>query len=105
MNSLSKRFDVLGLGCTAVDELLYVPSFPAADTKVRVERSLRRYGGLTGAALITAARLGARCAYAGWLGTDDASRYVTDNFRQEGVDISHAPRSADGRVVRSIIIV
>jgi len=57
-SSPTKRFDVLGLGCAAVDDLLYVPSFPGADAKVRVTRSVRRCGGLTGAALVTAARLG-----------------------------------------------
>ena len=58
-DSPEKLFDVLGLGCTAVDDVVCVPSFPAADQKVRVERSFRRSGGLTGAALVTAARLGA----------------------------------------------
>ena len=72
--SFKKQFDILGLGCTAVDELLYVPSFPAADEKVKVERSLSRCGGLTGVALVAAARLGARCAYAGCLGTDEFSQ-------------------------------
>ena len=101
----TRRFDVLGLGCAAVDDLVYVPSFPAPDRKVRVQRSLRRCGGLTGAAIVTAARLGARCAYAGCLGTDDYSRYVAEDFVREGVDISHAPRLARARVVHSTIVV
>ncbi len=104
-NSGPKLFDVLGLGCAAVDDLLYVPSFPRADQKVRVERSLRRCGGLTGAALVTAARLGAKCAYAGRLGTDDYSRQVEEDFRRESVDVSHAPRSPKAGVVRSVIVV
>jgi sulfofructose kinase len=99
------RFDVLGLGCAAVDEILFVSSFPAADKKMRVQRSLRRCGGLTGAALVTAARLGARCAYAGCLGMDEYSQHVADNFTREGVDISHAPRLPAARVVHSTIIV
>ena len=100
-----KKFDVLGLGCAAVDDVLYVPTFPAADGKVRVERTARRYGGLTGAALVTAARLGARCAYGGCLGTDEFSQRVADNFTSEGVDISHAPRLPEARVVHSTIVV
>ncbi len=101
----TKHFDVLGLGCAAVDDLVYVPSFPAADRKVRVQQSLRRCGGLTGAALVTAARLGARCAYAGCLGTDDYSRYVAEDFRRERVDTSQAPRLPRARVVHSTIVV
>jgi sulfofructose kinase len=99
------QFDVLGLGCTAVDDLLYVPSFPAADEKMRVERTARRFGGLTGVALVAASRLGARCAYAGCLGTDELSSYVAGHLGQEGIDISHAPRVPQGRVVHSTVVV
>ena len=55
-------WDVLGLGCVAVDDLLYVPSFPEPDSKMRVRRRERQGGGLTGNALVAAARLGGRCA-------------------------------------------
>ncbi|MCX6902031.1 MAG: PfkB family carbohydrate kinase, partial [Verrucomicrobia bacterium] len=99
------HFDVLGIGCAAVDDLVYVPSFPPADQKVRVERSARRCGGLTGAALVTAARLGARCGYAGCLGPDEYSRHVAEDFAREGVNIAHAPRLAEARVVHSTIVV
>jgi len=100
-----KSFDVLGLGCVAVDDLLYVPSFPSADGKVRVEQSARRCGGLTGAALVTAARQGARCVYAGCLGTDELSRYAADNLAQEGITTAPAPRLPEAGVVRSVIVV
>ncbi len=100
-----QSFDVLGLGCVAVDDLLYVPSFPAADEKVRVEQSARRCGGLTGAALVAAARQGARCVYAGCLGTDDLSQYAADNFAREGISTAPAPRLPEARVVRSVIVV
>jgi sulfofructose kinase len=104
-HSAEKLFDVLGLGCTAVDDVVCVPSFPAADQKVRVERGFRRSGGLTGAALVTAARLGARSAYAGRLGTDEFSRYIAEDLQREGVDVSHSPRSPRACTVRSTIIV
>ena len=96
---------MLGLGCVAVDDLLYVPSYPPADGKVRVERTARRFGGLTGAALVTAARLGARCAYGGCMGTDELSQSVAANFSSEGVDVSLAPRLPEGRVIHATIIV
>ena len=54
-----KTIDVLGLGCTAVDDLLYVPQYPAEDTKMRVRRRERQCGGLCATALVAAARLGA----------------------------------------------
>ena len=99
-------FDILGIGCVSVDDLLYVPgSYPAADTKARVLNWDRQCGGLTGTALVAAARLGARCAFAGLLGLDDLSRIVEENFLREGIDISHAPRAKDAPVPYAVIIV
>jgi len=102
---LSKPWDIIGLGCVAVDDLIYIPVFPAADTKIRVVRQERQYGGLTGTALVTASRLGARCAFAGLLGVDDLSRMIEENFRSENVDVSFAPRESDACVPHSTIIV
>ena len=59
---MDKKVDVLGLGYTAVDELLYLDSYPAADTKSPVRRRERHCGGLAATALVAAARLGCRCA-------------------------------------------
>jgi len=100
-----KTWDILGLGCVAVDDLLYVPSFPVANTKVRVLTRERQCGGLAGTALVTAARLGARCAFAGLLGTDELSRVIEENFQREGVEVSFAPRSKDAPTPHSVIIV
>ena len=97
--------DVLGLGCTAVDDVVYVPSHPERDGKVPVVRRTRRMGGLIGAALVAAARMGARCGYAGQLGLDDLSNSVRDSFIAEGIDVSHAPRLAEARVIHSTVIV
>jgi sulfofructose kinase len=103
---VNSSFDILGIGCVSVDDLLYVPgSYPAADTKTQVLDWDRQCGGLTGTALVAAARLGARCAFAGLLGFDDLSRIVESNFLREGIDISHAPRAKDAPVPYAVIIV
>jgi sugar/nucleoside kinase (ribokinase family) len=99
------RYDVLGLGCTAVDDLLYVPEFPAPDAKIAVVKRERHCGGLTATALVAAARLGARCAYAGTLGEDAESEFVLQTLQREGVDIRHARRRAGVRPVRSVVLV
>lgn len=96
---------VLGIGCAAVDELLYVEEFPVSDIKTRVIRREQQCGGLSGTALVAAARLGARCAYAGRLGLDSASRLIAKNFVREGVDIATAPRGKEFGVVHSTIII
>src|SRR5215212_2439199 len=96
-----KQFDVIGLGCAAVDDILYVERYPRADAKVRVLRRERHCGGLTVTALVAAARLGARCAFAGTLGFDDGSEFVLEKMRREGVDVRYAVRREDAGPVRS----
>jgi sugar/nucleoside kinase (ribokinase family) len=98
-------FDLVGLGCAAVDDLLYVRAYPPADAKVQIRRRERQGGGLTATALVAAARLGARCAYAGVLGDDELSAFVRQRLQQEGVDVSLVRRRADARPIHSIIIV
>lgn len=98
-------FDILGIGCCAVDEILHVPSWPAADGKLQGTGRHRRLGGMTGAGLIAAGRLGARCAYAGCLGMDAASEFAASNLAREGIDVSHAPRLPEAVVIQSTIII
>ena len=93
------------MGYTAVDELLYVDAYPQADAKMPVRRRERQCGGLAATALVAAARLGCRCAYAGTLGDDDHSQFVIQRFGEEGIDVTHVRRRPDARPVRSTIIV
>jgi sugar/nucleoside kinase (ribokinase family) len=77
--------DVLGLGAVAVDDLFFLDEFPKPDAKVRVVASERQAGGLTGTALVAAARLGSSAAYAGTLGEDDLSRFIVDHSGLRGM--------------------
>src|SRR5439155_18408365 len=103
--SRSSRFDVLGLGCVAVDDLIYVQEFPPPDAKVPVRRTERQCGGLTATALVAAARLGATCAYAGVLGNDDLSNFAVGRLEQENIDLTHMLRRAEASPVHSFIVV
>src|SRR6185295_9293669 len=102
---MKKLFDVLGLGVTAVDDILYVPTYPPADGKVEVRQRERHGGGLCATALVAASRLGARCAFAGTLGFDEDSRFVLATLASEGVNTRPAVRKADAGPVRSVIVV
>ncbi len=105
MQRLKSKFDVLGLGVIAVDDLLFAKSYPPPDEKTRVLRTERQCGGLTGIALIAAARLGARCAYAGVLGRDEFSEFALANLQREGIDLKYLRRREGARPVHSYIIV
>lgn len=97
--------DVLGLGCLAVDELLLVPRWPEPDTKTRLAGRDRQGGGLTGNALVAAARHGARAAYAGALGNDPDSLFLRELFAREGVDLSMSRELEEARPIRSTILI
>ena len=98
-------FDVLGVGVATVDDLLWVPRYPARDSKVRILRSERRCGGLAATALATAARLGASAAYAGVLGNDERSAFVLECLRDAGVDTGHVAFRPDATPGHSTIVV
>jgi sugar/nucleoside kinase (ribokinase family) len=100
-----KKFDVLGLGCATLDELLFVAEFPQSEGKTRILHSEKQGGGLTATALVAGARLGAKCAYAGQLGCDEISKFVVQNLENEGIDTSLVAYRETAAAIRSVIIV
>lgn len=98
-------FDVLGIGIAAVDHVVLVPEFPPPEGKVRIRGSLRSCGGLSATALVAAARLGMRAAYAGVLGLDDDSDFVLRALHEEGVDTAGVIRLPEAGPGRSIVAV
>lgn len=99
------KFDVLGFGAVAVDDLVYVDAYPPPDAKLSVLRSERQCGGLTATALVAAARLGSKCAYAGVLGTDDLSNYAAQRMKAEGIDLEYLRQRPEARTIHSFIVV
>jgi sulfofructose kinase len=85
--------------------LVYVEAFPTPDAKAPVLRSERQCGGLTATALVAAARLGSKCAYAGVLGKDDLSSYAMERMRREGIDLTYLLQREEARPVHSFIVV
>jgi sulfofructose kinase len=101
----ANQIDILGLGAVAVDDVICVEGYPPPDTKAQVIGRQRRFGGLTGIALVTAARLGARCAYAGTLGRDELSCFALESLKREKIDVSRVKRTASARPIHSNIVV
>ncbi len=99
------RFDVLGLGIVTVDDLLYAERYPEAESKVAVHQRLRQGGGLTGTALVAAARLGSRCAYAGVLDDGEMSSVIRGILTAEGIDLSFVHPRLKRKPIHSTIIV
>jgi sugar/nucleoside kinase (ribokinase family) len=103
--TMERRWDVLGFGAVAVDELVYVERHPDPDGKVPVQAHRREGGGLTGTALVAVARLGGRAAYCGVLGTDELSQYTLRELERAGVDCSCVIRQPGAGPIHSFVIV
>ncbi len=101
----SASLDILGIGTLAVDDLLYVAHYPPPDDKAQVLRRTRRFGGQIGTALAAAARLGARCGYAGVLGTDELSTALRNALQCAGVQCDGLVQQAAAGPVHSTVIV
>jgi sugar/nucleoside kinase (ribokinase family) len=97
-------YEILGLGCVAVDETLVVERFPAEDSKIQILSRATSVGGTTTTALLAAAKLGSPCAFAGTLGEDPASLLVLDTFQRAGIDISLIRRDPAARPIRCTIL-
>jgi len=82
-----KEFDVVGMGCAAMDIVALVDHVPAADEKMHALAMDRQGGGPVGPALTVVARMGFRAAFAGQVGDDFAGQFIIDEFRREGVDL------------------
>ncbi len=102
---MKPKFDLLSLGAVAVDDLLYAESYPGPDDKAAVLRRERQCGGMSAIAVITAARLGCSCAYAGVLGRDELTDFAAGQMRSEGVNLRHLARRDGVRPIHSVIII
>lgn len=102
---MNARWDILGIGSVAVDDLLYVARYPQPDSKLPVLAKRREGGGLTATALVAASRLGAQTAYATVLGNDELSRFSIEELEREGVDCTPIQRQPEARPFHSTIIV
>jgi len=98
-------WDVLGIGNSAVDELIYLDQFPQPDTKVLVGGVQRQGGGLVATALVAAARQGVKTAFCSLIGSDELSKYSLFELEKEHVDCSPCILSDDGVPYHAWILV
>ena len=97
----------VGVGFHCVDYLLRItnmPSFEGPEHARVVEYSVQG-GGPVSTALVTMAKLGAKVAYMGRVGDDDAGRFILDEYRRYGVDISHVKVERGGASPRDLVLV
>ena len=87
---MSRRFDVVGVGYTAIDYLGVISRFPQENLKLELDALEVQGGGPAATATVTAARLGLRTAFMGKVGGDDRGAMMLMKLTGEGVDVSSA---------------
>ena len=102
---MTARWDVLGIGIVAVDDLVYVAHYPIPDSKQPILAKDRQGGGPTATALVAMARQRLRAAYCTVLGNDELSRFSVEELEKEGVSCAPVIRRPEARPYHSIIVV
>lgn len=102
---MENRYDVLGVGISAVDDLFYVPSYPFANCKIPVTGTVRRGGGPVSTAMAAIGLLEGDAAFVGRLGRDDLSGYVMAELRHRKVDTAHVIEDPHSGPYHCVIII
>lgn len=82
-----RRYLITGLGFCSWDYVCSIPRVPI-DAKVEILRRLNQGGGPAATAIYAAQRLGAKTAFLGVTGDDEAGQSLVKEFRECGVDVS-----------------
>jgi sugar/nucleoside kinase (ribokinase family) len=99
------RYDLLGFGIAAVDDVLELASLPPPGGKAQVLARKRFGGGLCATALVAAARLGLRCYYGGVLGNNDLSDFTRRILSMEAIELPPGTPDPDAGPCHSIVLV
>ena len=83
---------VVVVGSCMTDLISYVPALPKAGETVHGTRFMVGYGGKGANQAVCAAKLGAKTALVGKLGSDTFGDNYMENLQEVGVDVSHVGR-------------
>jgi len=95
---------IVGFGIACIDYIVVSPRVEHGGHTHVTELAVHG-GGLTGTAIVAAARLGARTRMLGRLGDDDIGDQVVAGLQADGVDASGLIRVPGGRSLVSVVIV
>ena len=81
---------VVGLGACVLDTLINCDKYPTEDTKQKAESIFLAGGGPVGNALVVMSKLGLNAEVIGGFGSDNAAKYLLDDFKKYGVGVENA---------------
>ena len=96
---------VLCVGHASVDHLFEIDTLPAPPAKTAARKHWRVVGGMSANASVAAARLGAKVAFAGPVGDDEAAPLIEAHFAAEGIDSRRLLRVALARSSVSAVLI
>ena len=82
----NRKYQVIGFGENAVDQVCKVPRFPEHDTKVQMEKMLMLGGGTIATACSLCARYGLKTRYVGRVGDDEKGDFALKELAAESMD-------------------
>ena len=89
------QWDILVAGGANIDYLGRGPKLPTASQPVNGEEFLISTGGKGANQAVAAARLGARAAFLGCMGSDERGDWILEELKEEGVDTRFVVRDAE----------
>ena len=101
----ARPLELLGVGECSLDSVLRVPALPPPGGKTVADDWCERPGGQIATAVLAAARLGLRTAYAGAVGDDQAAERVLAPLRAAGVDLGRVQVVPGARTRAAVIVV
>jgi sulfofructose kinase len=97
-------FDVLCVGHASYDLVFSVPNHPKQDEKIVADNLLGCGGGPAANAAVTAARLGFKAAFAGYLGRDTFGDSHYAELQNQGVDTQFIQRGDSPTPLSTILV-
>ena len=104
MTDASAEIDLLCVGHASYDLVFSVPHHPAEDEKIVADDFIGCGGGPAATAAVTAARLGCRAAFAGYLGEDLYGEKHWQELVERGVDTRLIARGASPTPLSTILV-
>ena len=101
---MKKTYQIAGYDMPCVDLAVNVDVFPKPNGSTGVRDLSWQGGGKVATGMVAAARLGAKCAMLGAVGSDDYGRFVLKDFERHGIDISGMQVREDATTSLSIVL-
>ena len=79
---------VVGLGACVLDTLICCDTYPTEDKKQKAKSIFLSGGGPVGNALVVMSKLGVKTEVIGGFGSDNAGRYLLDDFKSMRINNS-----------------